>query len=100
MKLEVNYKTKDNSVLTEQEKVDVSKNLVQAVSELVIGDSVPRSFLEAVTFQSVAFSRLSRVYVRIKDLTDVGASFTDEDLQADYDEKPRILLDKIQFKRI
>lgn len=98
--VEVNYKTKDNSVLTEQEKVDVSKNLIQAVSELVIGDSLPRSFLEAVTFQSVAFSRLSRVYVRIKDLTDVGASFTDEDLQADYDEKPRILLDKIQFKRI
>lgn len=98
--LEVSYKTKDNSVLTEQEKVDISNNLQQAISELVIGDSIPRSLMEAVTFQSVSFSRLSKVSVRLKDLTEVSSEFTTEDLQSDHDEKPRLLLDKIQFKRM
>lgn len=98
--VEVSYKTKDSSFLTEQEKVAIANNIIQATSELKIGDSVPKSLPEAVTFQSVAFSRLSKVSVRLKDLTVVGGSFTEEDLQSDYDEKPRVLLDKIQFKRI
>jgi hypothetical protein len=56
--------------------------------------------MEAVTFQSVAFSRLSQVSVRLKDLTLINSQFTSEDIAADYDEKPRVLLDKVIFKRI
>ncbi|QCQ60303.1 baseplate [Rheinheimera phage vB_RspM_Barba23S] len=100
VQIEVSYKTKDNSALTEQEKVAISSNINQAIGELIIGDSVPRSLMEAVTFQSVAFSRLSKVSVRLKDLTLTSPAYTTEDLQADYDEKPRVLLDKIEFKRI
>lgn len=100
VEVEVSYKTKDNTILTEQEKVNVARNISQATSELRIGDSVPKNLLEAVTFQSVAFSRLSQVSVQLKDLTDVGAVFTANDIVADHDEKPRALLDKVIFKRI
>jgi uncharacterized phage protein gp47/JayE len=100
IEVEVSYKAKDNTPLTETEKNSIIRNLATTASELKIGDVVPRSLMEAVTFQSVAFSRLSQVSVRLKDLTLINSQFTSEDIAADYDEKPRVLLDKVIFKRI
>lgn len=97
--IEVTYTAKDNTLLTDQEKSNIIKNIAYAVSELRIGDSIPRNLIEAVTFQSVAFSRLRSVSVQLKDLTVPLGTFTTEDITADYDEKPRVLLDKITFKR-
>jgi uncharacterized phage protein gp47/JayE len=100
VEVEVGYKAKDNTPLTETEKNSIIRNLATTASELRIGDTVPRSLMEAVTFQSVSFSRLSQVSVRLRDLTEVGSQFTSDDIAADYDEKPRVLLDKVIFKRI
>jgi uncharacterized phage protein gp47/JayE len=100
VEVEVGYKSKDNTPLTEVEKNNIASNIAQAVSELRIGDSVPKNLLEAVTFQSVGFARLSRAEARLKDLTVVSGQFTTDDLQSDYDEKPRVLLDKVIFKRL
>lgn len=100
IEIEVSYTAKNNSVLTEVEKTSIIKNIIEATSSLEIGDTIPVNLLEAVTFQSVTFSRLSSVNVRAKDLTEVSSEFTDENLTADYDEKPRVLADKVIFRRI
>jgi uncharacterized phage protein gp47/JayE len=100
IEVEVSYKTKDGSALTETEKSEVISNLARAASELKIGDIVTPSLLQAVVFQSVSFTRLKSVSIKVKDLTDISSNFTPEDLTADYDEKPRILLDKVLFIRV
>lgn len=97
--IEVSYRTKDSTALTEQEKNSISERLTEALSQLKIGDIVPVSLLQAVVYQSVAFTRLKQVKIRVKDLTAAGSNYTDSDLTADYDEKPRVLLDKISFLR-
>ena len=100
VEVEVSYRTKDNSPLTEAEKNSVINGLIQAFNELKIGDVVPTSLLQAVVFQSVSFSRLKQVSVQIKDLTLPSANFTPDDLTADYSEKPRVLSDKVSFIRV
>lgn len=98
--VEVSYKTKDGSTLTETEKNNIINGLQTATSELKIGDIVPVSLLQAVVFQSVNFSRLKSITIRIRDLTEVNSNFTPEDLIADYDEKPRVLADQVSFIRV
>jgi hypothetical protein len=100
MEVEVSYRTKDGSPLTETEKSDVIANLGQATAELKIGDIVTPSLLQAVVFQSVSFTRLKSVSVLVKDLTNPSSTFTPEEITADHDEKPRILADKVSFLRV
>jgi uncharacterized phage protein gp47/JayE len=98
--VEVKYRTKDGSPLTETEKANVIENLGLASSELTIGDIVVPSALQAVVFQSVSFTRLKSVEILIRDLTLPSSGFTTLELTADSDEKPRILADQVQFLRV
>lgn len=98
--IQVSYKTRDNTALTETEKSNISNNLVTVISQLIIGDTIPTSLLQSVVFQSVSFGKLRTVIIQIKDLTDGGATFTADDITADYDEKPRVLLDQISYIRV
>lgn len=98
--VDIKYKAKDNTLLTDSEKTKVINNIQLGMNSLKIGDIVPKNLLEAITFQSVAFGRLSQVTVELKDLTLGGSIFSNTDLTADYDEKPRVLSDKITFQRI
>ena len=100
VEIEISYTAKNNTVLSEAEKPSIIKNIIEAVSSLEIGSTIPLNLLEAVTFQSVAFSRLFSVSIRAKDLTVVSGEFTDQNLTADYDEKPRVLANKVIFRRI
>jgi uncharacterized phage protein gp47/JayE len=100
VEIQVSYTTKDGSALTEAEKNSIINGLATALNELRIGDVVPTSLLQAVVFQSVPFSRLKRVNLEIKDLTLPSSNFTPDDLTADFDEKPRVLADKVSFIRV
>lgn len=98
--VDIGYKTKDNSPLTEAEKQSITAILVDSISSLSIGDYVSPKALSAITYQSVSFGRLRDVVIKIKDLTLPSPSFTTSDLLADYDEQPRLLVDNITYRRI
>jgi hypothetical protein len=98
--VDIKYKTKDGSALTESEKSNIISTLTSAISEFSIGDYVSVNLLEAITYQSVGFARLKSANVSLKDLTVVGGSFSAEDLLADYDEKPRVSANNITFERL
>lgn len=98
--VDIKYRTKDNSVLNETEKSTIIENIRTTISEFKIGDYVVVKLLEAIIYQSVQFGRLKDVQVSIKDLTLPSAAFTTSDLLADYDEKPRVLVDNITLGRM
>lgn len=98
--MEVGYTTKDNTPLTEQEKNTITENLVNVTLGLSIGDYVVPKQYEAAVYQSVSFGRLRDVVVKIKDLTLPSPSFTVNTLLADHDEKPRLLVDNLTYRRI
>lgn len=98
--VEVAYKSRDNTSLTETEKNTITQVLVDAIKSTQIGDYVSPKALAAITYQSVSFGRLRDVVVQIKDLTIPSPSFTSNDLLADYDEKPRLLVENITYRRI
>jgi len=98
--VEVGYTTKDNSPLTEQEKNEISANLLNIVSGLDIGGYVVPKQLEAIMYQSVSFGRLLDVAVSLKDLTLPNPTFTSNKLLADHNEKPRLLSSNLTFRRI
>ena len=97
--VEVAYKTKDNSPLTEQEKNLITTNLINIVKSGNIGDYVVPKQLEATVYQSVSFGRLLSVEVKIKDLTLPAPSLTTNTLLADYDEQPRLLVQNLTYRR-
>lgn len=98
--VEVGYTTKDNTPLTEQEKSNISQILTEAVASLSIGDYVFVDNLKAVTYQSVSFGRLRNVVIQLKDLTLPSPTFTTNDLLANHNEKPRLLIDNITYRRL
>jgi hypothetical protein len=98
--VEVGYTTKDNSPLTEQEKNIVTKSLIELLNGLSIGDYVLTKQIEAVVYQSVAFSRLKNLVVKIKDMTLPSPTFTTSNLLANHNEKPRVLVDNITYRRL
>ena len=97
--VEVAYKTKDNSPLTEQEKNLITSNLISIVKSGDIGDYIVPKQLEATVYQSVSFGRLLSVEVKIKDLTLPSPSLTTNTLLADYDEQPRLLVQNLTYRR-
>lgn len=98
--VDIGYKTKDNTPLTESEKLSITSTLVDAVKSTSLGDYVSPKSLTAITYQSVSFGRLRDVVIQIKDLTLPSPSFTTNDLLADHDEQPRLLVDNITYRRI
>jgi hypothetical protein len=56
--------------------------------------------IEAVVYQSVAFSRLKNLVVKIKDMTLPSPTFTTSNLLANHNEKPRVLVDNITYRRL
>lgn len=96
----VDYTTRENTTLTDSERATISNNLITAMDGLRIGDLVPTKLLSAIVFQSVGFGRVIDVNITIKDLTEVGSEFTESDLTANHNEKPRVLLDQITFRRV
>lgn len=98
--VDVGYTTKDNSPLTEQEKNAVTSALVELMNSLSIGDYVLPKQIEAVVYQSVAFSRLKNLEVKIKDMTLPSPTFTTNNLLANHNEKPRVLVGNITYRRL
>jgi uncharacterized phage protein gp47/JayE len=98
--IEVGYTTKDNSPLTEQEKNLITSTLIELFSGLSIGDYVLPKQIEAVVYQSVAFSRLRNLVVKIKDMTLPFPTYTTNNLLANHNEKPRVLVDNITYRRL
>ncbi len=98
--VEVGYTTKDNSPLSEQEKNSVTLALVELMNSLSIGDYVLPKQIEAVVYQSVAFTRLKNLVVSIKDMTLPSPTFTTNNLLANHNEKPRVLVDNITYRRL
>lgn len=98
--VDIKYKTKDGTALTETEKSDIIAVVVDTVKGFSIGDYVSANLLQAIIYQSVGFARLKNATVMLKDLTVGGGSFTSNDLLADYDEKPRVSANNITFERL
>lgn len=98
--VEVGYTTKDNTPLTEKERNNINTYLVELFNGLAIGDYVTPKQIEAVVYQSTAFSRLKNLIVQIKDLTLPSPTFTTNTLLANHNEKPRVLVDNITFRRL
>jgi hypothetical protein len=98
--VEVGYTTKDNTPLTEKERNNINTSLVELFNGLSIGDYVTPKQIEAVVYQSTAFSRLKNLIVQIKDLTLPSPTFTTNTLLANHNEKPRVLVDNITFRRL
>lgn len=98
--VEIGYTTKDGSALTEQEKNNITESLVNLFKELSIGDYVLPKQIEAVTYQSVSFSRLKNLSVKIKDMTLPSPTLTTNNLLANHNEKPRVLVDNITYRRL
>jgi len=98
--LDIAYTSKDSTPLTEQERAKISETLVSVVASSAIGDYVIPKQLEAIVYQSVSFARLKNVTIQIKDLTLPSPSFTTNDLLANHNEKPRLLLDNITYRRM
>jgi len=98
--VEVGYVTKDGSVLSDAEKQQIITSLISVVDQTSIGDYLNNNLMNAIVYQSVSFSRLKSVSLKMKDLTQVSPSFVTTDLLADHDEKPRLLIDNITFRRI
>lgn len=98
--VEVGYSAKDGGTLSDAEKQQITESLISVVNQIAIGDYVINNLMNAVVYQSVSFGRLKNVKLVMKDLTQVGSNFVDTDLLADFDEKPRLLIDNITFRRI
>ncbi len=98
--VEVGYTTKDGTTLSDAEKQQIITSLISIVDQINIGDYVNNNLMNAVVYQSVSFGRLRNVELLMKDLTAVSPSFVSTDLLPDFDEKPRLLIDNITFRRI
>lgn len=98
--VDIKYKTKDNTPLNDTEKTVISNKLSEIVDTFSIGDVVSVNMLEAITYQAASFSRLKQVVLTIKDLTASGSSFTNQDLTADFYEKPNLDASNVTFGRI
>jgi hypothetical protein len=98
IEIDVVYTTKDGNTLTNAEKTNINTNLLNLVSSLRIGDTVPYQLVEATVYQSVDIGRLLnvRVFMRV-----LGTPTTKDnaDINVGYDKKARVSLDNVQFIR-
>jgi uncharacterized phage protein gp47/JayE len=98
--VEVGYTTKDGSALTDVEKQNIISALVNAVDEVNTGDYVFNNYMNSLIYQSLSFGRLKKADIVMKDMTISGSDYTTNDLLADFDEKPRLTVDNVTFRRI
>jgi uncharacterized phage protein gp47/JayE len=96
----VKVTTRDGTALNETEKANISNNLIAIISDIEVGGSVSVDMLKSTVLQSVGFGRIRQVAIKLMDLTLPNPDFTDNDLQAEYDEKPRLSLQFITYGRI
>ncbi len=98
--VEVKYRTKDNSLLSESENLAIIESLQEVANTSRIGDYVSVQLLTSVAYASLKKGKVKEIQIRIRDLTLPSPVYTSQDLLADYDEKPRILAQNVVINRL
>jgi hypothetical protein len=95
----VTYTTKDGTYLTDVEKADVGELMIELTDELDTGGTIPLEQVQAAVYRAISFKRLKTASIQLKDITNVGGQFINEDLIPTFSEKPQLLYADITFNK-
>lgn len=95
--IRITYKTEDSTALTDDEKEDISTNLINLSTNWNIGDLLFNTQMEAAVFSATPYGRFIALKVELKNANSSDSAYSDEDYQAGPKELPALQLANIFF---